>query len=108
LHFLLTVKTSTYKKQKVGPQIMVRQVVTVDISDFEIRKKEVAEQLVAAARDVGFFYISGDFSCSCAIRQFDGSLVAQLPVAIPRPLHTEALESPLHRWTMLGLVHCNV
>ena len=38
---------------------MVRKVLTVDISDFETRKDEIASQLISAARDVGFFYIAG-------------------------------------------------
>jgi isopenicillin N synthase-like dioxygenase len=38
---------------------MVREVVTVDISNFEERKHEIAKQLFEAAKDVGFFYISG-------------------------------------------------
>lgn len=32
---------------------------TIDISDFEARKGEIARQLFAAAKDVGFFYIAG-------------------------------------------------
>ena len=38
---------------------MVRKVLTIDISDFEARKGEIASQLISAARDVGFFYIAG-------------------------------------------------
>ncbi len=40
---------------------MGREIVTIDISNFEERKQEIAEQLFEAARDVGFFYISGGF-----------------------------------------------
>lgn len=36
-----------------------RQVVTIDISNFEQRKHEIAAQLFEAAKNVGFFYISG-------------------------------------------------
>ena len=35
------------------------RVVTVDLSDFEERKHEIARQLTDAAKDIGFFYISG-------------------------------------------------
>ncbi|CAL5229196.1 g12477 [Coccomyxa viridis] len=38
---------------------MVRKILTIDISDFEARKDEIASQLISAARDVGFFYIAG-------------------------------------------------
>ena len=31
----------------------------IDLSDFETRKEEVSQQLLHAARDVGFFYVSG-------------------------------------------------
>lgn len=38
---------------------MGRKVVTVDISNFEDRKQEIATQLLDASKDVGFFYIAG-------------------------------------------------
>ena len=31
----------------------------IDLSDFESRKVEISQQLLKAARDVGFFYITG-------------------------------------------------
>ena len=40
-----------------GP--VASKVLIVDISDFEHRKQEIAKQLHAAAKDVGFFYIKG-------------------------------------------------
>ncbi len=40
-----------------GP--VASKVLIVDISDFENRKHEIAEQLHSAAKDVGFFYIKG-------------------------------------------------
>ena len=40
----------------------MRKVLTIDISDFEARKGEIATQLISAARDVGFFYIAGTTS----------------------------------------------
>ncbi len=41
---------------------MPRKIVTVDISNFEERKHEIASQLLEASKDVGFFYIGG--ACS--------------------------------------------
>ena len=38
---------------------MVRQVVEISLHDWENRKAEIANQLFEAAKDVGFFYISG-------------------------------------------------
>ena len=40
-----------------GP--VASKVLIVDISDFENRKQEIAQQLYSAAKDVGFFYIKG-------------------------------------------------
>ena len=36
-----------------------RQIVEVSLHDWDNRKQEIAQQLFTAARDVGFFYISG-------------------------------------------------
>ena len=49
---------------------MVREVVTIDISNFEERKHEIAKQLFEAAKDVGFFYISGAASLSRSSPQY--------------------------------------
>ncbi|GAB4822422.1 hypothetical protein N2152v2_009468 [Parachlorella kessleri] len=38
---------------------MVRQIVEVSLDDFDTRRDEIAQQLFSAAKDVGFFYISG-------------------------------------------------
>lgn len=38
---------------------MGSQIVTVDVSNFEDRKHEIASQLLNASKDVGFFYIAG-------------------------------------------------
>lgn len=38
---------------------MGRKIITVDISNFEERKQEIASQLLEASKDVGFFYIGG-------------------------------------------------
>ncbi len=38
---------------------MGRKIITVDISNFEERKQEIASQLLKASKDVGFFYIGG-------------------------------------------------
>ena len=38
---------------------MTREIVTIDLSDFENRKQEIASQLLHASKDVGFFYVSG-------------------------------------------------
>ncbi|KAK9834460.1 hypothetical protein WJX74_002175 [Apatococcus lobatus] len=43
----------------VGEGPVASKVLIVDISDFENRKQEIAEQLHSAAKDVGFFYIKG-------------------------------------------------
>ena len=40
-----------------GP--VTSKVLIIDISNFEERKKEIADQILHAARDVGFFYIKG-------------------------------------------------
>ena len=34
-------------------------VATIDLSDFEARRKEITEQLMAAASDIGFFRVKG-------------------------------------------------
>lgn len=44
---------------------MGRKIITVDISDFEQRKQEIAAQLLEASKDVGFFYIGGAHPCRC-------------------------------------------
>lgn len=38
-----------------------RQIVTIDISNFEQRKHDIANQILNASKDVGFFYIGGAF-----------------------------------------------
>ena len=38
---------------------MTREILTIDLSDFENRKQEIASQLLHASKDVGFFYVSG-------------------------------------------------
>lgn len=40
-----------------GP--VASKVLIIDISDFESRKQEIAQQLYSTAKDVGFFYIRG-------------------------------------------------
>ncbi len=34
----------------------------IDLSNFEERKQEIAQQLVSSAKDVGFFFITGSQS----------------------------------------------
>jgi len=42
-----------------GEGDVIRDVLIVDISDFENRKHEIARQLYHASHNVGFFYIKG-------------------------------------------------
>lgn len=39
---------------------MTREVVTISLANYEERQQEIAQQLYRAAKDVGFFYISGE------------------------------------------------
>jgi isopenicillin N synthase-like dioxygenase len=43
----------------VGEEIRTREVRIIDISDFEARRTEIAEQLWEASVDIGFFQVSG-------------------------------------------------
>lgn len=47
---------------------MSREIVTVDLSNFEARKHDIAKELLHAAADVGFFYVSGH-GCGVAARR---------------------------------------
>ena len=62
---------------------MLRKVLTIDVSDFEARKGEIASQLVSAARDVGFFYIAGT-SLSAMHRPINSLYVFRLAI-LSRP-----------------------
>ena len=46
---------------------MVRQVIEVSLHDFDDRRDEIAQQLFSAAKDVGFFYISGGLGTALAV-----------------------------------------
>jgi len=49
---------------------MGRQILTIDIQDFEKRKHDIAAQLLSASKDVGFFYVAGEICCLAPLHKF--------------------------------------
>lgn len=81
---------------------MPREVVTISLADFENRKQEIAEQLHAAAKDVGFFYIAGARreappqlmpSPPARRRLQPPSSAIAIPLAVPRRIHGPSFAS---------------
>jgi hypothetical protein len=62
---------------------MVREIVEVSLRNFENRKAEIASQLFEAAKDVGFFYISGERGSTQSNRAGRAGSAAQRPHLCP-------------------------